>query len=233
MYIPTSCSSSARCRVALRELFGWRARDYWFPDVRSSGGAIAMFMFVLFPLRLYACPHRLPRTGRWHARSRPLAGSRTVGLLRPGVAPAGTSRNRRRHRAGAHGNTGRLWHRGVFRVQTFTTGIYRAWFSLGDRVAAAQLSAALLSFVVVVLTLEHLSRGRARFNNTSRQQRPHGEHRLPPLTGALATFACFMPLLSVFCCPPACWCTWRSPKAMLISVPASSSLRATASSSPR
>jgi iron(III) transport system permease protein len=33
-----------------------------------------------------------------------------------------------------------------FAVQTFTTGIYRAWFSLGDRVAAAQLSAALLGF---------------------------------------------------------------------------------------
>ena len=27
-----------------------------------------------------------------------------------------------------------------FGVQTFTTGIYRAWFSLGDRIAAAQLS---------------------------------------------------------------------------------------------
>ena len=38
-----------------------------------------------------------------------------------------------------------------FAVPTFTTGIYRAWFSLGDRVAAAQLAAALLGFVVLLL----------------------------------------------------------------------------------
>ena len=38
-----------------------------------------------------------------------------------------------------------------FGVQTFTTGIYRAWFALGDRTAAAQLSMALLAFVVLVL----------------------------------------------------------------------------------
>ena len=31
-----------------------------------------------------------------------------------------------------------------FGVQTFTTGIYHAWFSLGDRTAAAQLALALL-----------------------------------------------------------------------------------------
>ena len=48
-----------------------------------------------------------------------------------------------------------------FGVQTFTTGIYRAWFSLGDRVAAAQLATALLGFVILVLAFERLSRGRA------------------------------------------------------------------------
>ena len=31
----------------LRELFGWRHGDYWFPEVRSVGGAVAMFMFVI------------------------------------------------------------------------------------------------------------------------------------------------------------------------------------------
>mgnify|MGYP003349067563 CR=1 FL=1 len=35
-----------------------------------------------------------------------------------------------------------------FAVQTFTTGIYRAWFSLGDRTAAAQLAMVLLAFVI-------------------------------------------------------------------------------------
>ncbi len=33
----------------LRELFGWGYGDYWFPEVRSVGGAITMFSFVLYP----------------------------------------------------------------------------------------------------------------------------------------------------------------------------------------
>jgi iron(III) transport system permease protein len=88
-----------------------------------------------------------------------------------------------------------------FGVQTFTTGIYRAWFSLGDRTAAAQLSALLLSFVVMVLVVEHLSRGRARFNDTSRQRRPGFGQRLSPLAGWGAFAACFVPLLLGFLMP--------------------------------
>ncbi|MFP6748264.1 MAG: hypothetical protein VCD66_11785 [Alphaproteobacteria bacterium] len=35
---------------ALREAFGWSGkRDYWFPEIRSLGGAIAMMTLVLYP----------------------------------------------------------------------------------------------------------------------------------------------------------------------------------------
>ena len=33
----------------LRESFGWGYGDYWFPEIRSLFGAIAMFSFVLYP----------------------------------------------------------------------------------------------------------------------------------------------------------------------------------------
>ena len=36
-------------QTALREAFGWGARDYWFPEIRSVGGAATMFVFVLYP----------------------------------------------------------------------------------------------------------------------------------------------------------------------------------------
>jgi iron(III) transport system permease protein len=65
-----------------------------------------------------------------------------------------------------------------FAVNTFTTGIYRAWFSLGDRVAAAQLAAMLLSFVLFLLMAERISRGRARYNNTTGRNRPMAGARL-------------------------------------------------------
>jgi iron(III) transport system permease protein len=57
-------------------------------------------------------------------------------------------------------------------VQTFTTGIYRAWFSLGDRIAAAQLAAALLASSSSCWPSSTRSRGRSRFHNTSGRRRP-------------------------------------------------------------
>jgi iron(III) transport system permease protein len=36
-------------QTTLREAFGWKRADYWFPDVRSTGGAVLMFSLVLYP----------------------------------------------------------------------------------------------------------------------------------------------------------------------------------------
>ncbi|MCK5669441.1 MAG: iron ABC transporter permease, partial [Gammaproteobacteria bacterium] len=36
-------------QTSLREFTGWQYRDYWFPEVRSLGGAIAMLSLVLYP----------------------------------------------------------------------------------------------------------------------------------------------------------------------------------------
>ncbi|MBL8447306.1 MAG: iron ABC transporter permease [Zoogloeaceae bacterium] len=186
---------------ALRVAFAWRASDYWFPDVRSVGGAVAMFTFVLYPyvymLARTAFLERAPGIieagrllglGPWAAFARlslPLARPALVAgmalALMETLADYGTV--------------------SYFAVQTFTTGIYRAWFSLGDRQAAAQLSAALLSFVVVVLALERLSRGRARFHDTVRQQ--HGAPRrvLGPWARWGACLVCVVPLTFGFLLP--------------------------------
>ena len=70
-----------------------------------------------------------------------------------------------------------------FGLQTFTTSIYRAWFSLGDRTAASQLAALLLLLVLVLFYVEHRARGRARFFTPTASQRPaprsplHGPRR--------------------------------------------------------
>ena len=187
----------------LRAFFGWRAGDYWFPDVRTVGGAVTMFMFVLYPY----C-YILVRTAFLERAAGMLEAGRSLGLgpwgcflhvslplARPAVV-AGTALALMETLA----DFGTVSY---FGVQTFTTGIYRAWFSLGDRIAAAQLAAALLTFVVLVLSLEYASRGRARFHNTSRQQGAPARKRLPLGLGLLASFACFMPLLLGFLLPAA------------------------------
>jgi len=185
----------------LRETFGWQRRDYWFPDVRSTGGAVAMFTFVLYPY-----VYLLARTAFLERASGMLEVGRSLGLsawgsffrislpmARPAVA-AGTALALMETLAD-YGTVA------YFAVPTFTTGIYRAWFSLGDRAAAAQLSAALLGFVILVLLLERMSRGRARFHNTTGRNRPQHGQRLSGMQAAGAVLACALPLVLGFLLP--------------------------------
>ncbi len=58
-----------------------------------------------------------------------------------------------------------------FGVEVFTTGIFKAWLSMGDSVAAAQLSTCLLGFVVVLLALERANRGRAAYHGIAPRKR--------------------------------------------------------------
>ena len=177
----------------LRALTGWQAREYWFPQVRSLPGAIAMFMFTLYPY-----VYLLARTAFLERSEAMLEAARTLGhgtwsalfrvslpMARPALA-AGTALALMETLA----DFGTVDYFGVL---TFTTGIYRAWFSMGDRVAAAQLSASLLGFVLLVLMLERLTRGRARFYNTSQRDKAHAARPLTGWRGALAFTACALP----------------------------------------
>ena len=185
----------------LRDFFGWRHGDYWFPDVRSVGGAIAMFVFVLYPY-----VYLLARTAFIERAGGMLEAARTLGLgpwrsflrvslplARPAVVAGATLALM--ETLADYGTVS------YFGVQTFTTGIYRAWFSLGDRVAAAQLAASLLGFVIVLLLLEQASRGRARFHNTTGRSRPHPERVLKGVHAVVAVLVCSVPLSAGFLVP--------------------------------
>ena len=186
---------------ALRRAFGWSRADYWFPDVRSLGGAAAMFTLVLYPyVYLLARTAFLERAGGMIEVGRSLGLSPwrsfvrlSLPLARPAIV-AGVALALMETLAD-YGTVS------YFGVQTFTTGIYRAWFSLGDRVAAAQLSLALLAFVVAVLTLERASRGRSRYADASLRGRNVPRLRLAGWRAALAVAACALPLLLGFVLP--------------------------------
>ncbi len=185
----------------LREAFGWQKGDYWFPDVRSTGGATAMFACVFYPY-----VYLLARAAFIEGASGMLEAGRTLGLsargsflritlplARPAVV-AGTALALMETLA----DFGTVAY---FGVPTFTTGIYRAWFSLGNHAAAAQLSVALLGFVMAVLLLERASRGRARYHDTTGRRRPAPGRRLPDLAAAAAMLACALPLFLGFLLP--------------------------------
>ena len=89
-----------------------------------------------------------------------------------------------------------------FGVQTFTTGIFRAWFSLGDHVAAAQLSAILLGFVFLVLLHRARQRGAARFHTTSHRKRLRNVYRLRGCArGCCGARSVLLPLVFGFLLP--------------------------------
>ncbi len=59
-----------------------------------------------------------------------------------------------------------------FGVNTFTTGIFRAWFSMGDATTAIYLAAILMLFVLVLLYLESLQRGNRKYSQANSMSKP-------------------------------------------------------------
>jgi len=184
---------------ALRGLTGWQAREYWFPEVRSLPGAAVMLSFALYPyvyLVARTAFHDLSRSAIEAGR---LAGYGALGafarvavpLARPAIA-AGTALALMETLA----DFGTVSY---FAVEVFTTGIFKAWLSMGDSVAAAQLSSCLLGFVVLLLALERANRGRAAYYGPApRRARPHQLHGGRAL---IAFVACAAPVVFGFALP--------------------------------
>lgn len=154
----------------LRDLTGWGPRDYWFPEIRSLGGAAMMLILVLYPyVYLLARAAFLGQSATTFLAARSLGKSPlraflsvSLPLARPAIA-AGVLLSMMETIA----DFGTVSY---FGVQTFATGIYNSWFSMADRGAAAQLSLGLLTFALLLAMLERSNRGRARFSNGKRQE---------------------------------------------------------------
>jgi len=187
----------------LRAGFGWSHGDYWFPDVRSLGGAATMFVAVLYPY-----VYLLARTAFLERPASLVEAARTLGedprgafwrvevpLARPAIA--GGVALALMETLADYGTVA------YFAVDTFTTGIYRAWFALGDRVAAAQLSTLLLLLVVGAVIIERRSRCAQRFAGGARQRnlQPPLRPRLAGARGWLASAICAAPVVVGFALP--------------------------------
>lgn len=194
---------SGPVQTMLRDAFEWGPRDYWFPQIRSVGGAGVMLIAVLYPyvyllaraafIEQSVCALEVSRTlgcGAWTSFSRvalplarpALAGGVTLALMET-MADYGTV--------------------AFFEVPTFTTGIVRAWFSLGDPVAAGQLASVLLGFVFLVLMLERISRGKSRYHHTSSRYNKLPSYPLKGWRGWGAATVCVVPLTVGFLLPGA------------------------------
>lgn len=178
----------------LRDVMDWGPRDYWFPEIRSLGGAAAMLTFVLYPyVYLLARAAFSAQSGSTFLAARVLGKSPlqaclsvSLPLARPAIA------------AGALlvametiADFGTVAH---FGVQTFSVGIYTSWFSMADRAAAAQLSLGLLAFALLLALSERYSRGRASYAE-GRRAAPLERIQLSKSGSVAAFIACALPVL--------------------------------------
>ncbi len=177
-----------------------------FPEVRNAPGAALVFVFTLYPY-----VYLLARAALGERASHLMEAARLLGaplrtrlltvaipLARPAVA-AGT----------ALALMETLADFGVasyFGIQTFSTGIYKAWLAMDNRVAAAQLATTLLALVAVLLALEHRAQRRMRFAAARGARAGSQEAQAVRLRGghaAAAALCCAAPVLLGFVLPVA------------------------------
>ena len=185
----------------LRESFGWQYGDYWFPEIRSLGGAIAMFSFVLYPyVYLLTRATLIIQSANVIDAARSLGASALerftsiiIPLARPAIA-AGITLALMETLA----DYGTVQY---FGVDTFTTGIFRTWFGFGEPETAAQLSSILMLFVLLLFVLERYMRKRIRYHNPNTAAKKTSAIQLHGRHAVLAVIACIIPPLLGFIVP--------------------------------
>ncbi|MBT3979653.1 MAG: iron ABC transporter permease [Rhodospirillaceae bacterium] len=189
-------------QAALRELFGWSGKqEYWFPEIRSLGGAIAMMTLVLYPyVYLLARASFLEQSVGVFEASRSLGRgpwrsffSVALPLARPGIV-IGLSLVLME----TLNDFGTV---DFFAVNTFSLGIFDVWMNMNNVSGAAQLATVMLLFVAFLVFSERYARRRQRFHNTSSKFQALPGFQLVGGRGLAATIACLAPVLLGFVLP--------------------------------
>src|SRR5690606_27892831 len=148
---------------ALREWFGWQsAPAYWYPEIRSQWRANLMLGLVHYPyVHLLASAAFLEQSPSLLAVSRRLGHPaqspsfrEALPIDRPAVA-VGLSLVLME----ALNDFGTVYD---FAVQTLTAGLFDTWMNLGNLGGASQIAMIMLTFVVILVTLERYSRRRQK-----------------------------------------------------------------------
>ena len=183
----------------LRMIFGWaRPSDYWFPEIRSLGGAILVMASVLYPyiymvtrIAFRLTPASLFEIALVHRKSqfwdvglplaRPAIAAGLALVLMEVVSDFGTVE--------------------YFAVETLTLGIFNVWLGMNNIVAAAQISLVGFVFILSLLGLELYARSRQRFSSTTSKTNKLQPLKLRGCGQALCVAICCLPLVFGFIIP--------------------------------
>ena len=189
-------------QTGLRDLFGWQnSRDYWFPEIRSRGSAILVLSASLFPyVYIMARAAFREQSGSGEEVARSLGAGAFARFFRIGLPMA---------RPAIAAGTAIVMMETVndfgtvdyFSVQTLTTGIFSVWLESNNAGGAAQIACTVLMLVILLVTLEKVSRRKSRFFALSRSHKSPIKARLDGWQNAAAFLACVLPFLIGFVLP--------------------------------
>lgn len=184
----------------LRSTFNLSFGEYWFPEIRSMGGAIFVMSFVLYPyVYLLARASFIDQSQHLKDAAQLFGFSRrsvffkvSLPIARPAII-AGVSLALMETLA----DYGAVSY---FGISTFTTGIFRTWYGLDSVQGAAQLALVLLMFIIILLALEKHSRKRSSYHDKNRGKNIEAR-KLSGIKQLLAIALACLPLLLGFIIP--------------------------------
>ena len=157
-------------QTALRAAFGWKsAADYWFPSVRSLGGAILLMGLVLYPYVYLAARAMFQTQAAQFAEAARVLGARpfrlaiqiSLPLARPAVAVGvALALLETLNDIGLSEYLG---------VQTLTLSIFTTWLNRNSLPGAAQIACVMLVFVAALIVLERYGRRGRTFTAMTQQ----------------------------------------------------------------
>ena len=187
---------------ALRGVFGWTSpRDYWFPEIRSLGGAMVVLSLVLYPyVYLLARAAFIEQSFALFETSRALGRGPVasffavaVPLARPAIA-VGVA-------LALMETLNEFGTIDFFAVPTLTAGIFDVWLNMDSTSGAAQLASVLVAFTLVLVVIERASRRSRRYYGTTTRVQALPDYPLTPVRGAAAFVWCAMPVALGFVLP--------------------------------
>jgi iron(III) transport system permease protein len=187
-----------------RALFGFQtSRDYWFPDIRSMGGAVLVLSAVLYPYVYLACRSMFLMQGRAAADVARTLGAGPfkvfwriqVPMARPAIMIGLTLVMME-----TMNDIGAVEFLGV---NTLTFSVYSTWLNRGSLAGAAQIATVMFLVIALLVFLERAARSSQRFssNKTTSVVNDMVRPRLKGMRAAAALALCALPVIPGFVVP--------------------------------
>ncbi|MGD9307867.1 MAG: iron ABC transporter permease [Desulfosarcina sp.] len=183
---------SGPVQTFLREQLGLSST--WFPGIRSAGGVIIVMSLALFPYVYLLARNAFQTQGKSILEVSQALGHNPVKAFFKAALPMARPWIASGLMLVLMETLADFGAVSIFNYDTFTTGIYKAWFGFFSVSAAAQLSSVLLVFVFLIIIVEQRMRSKMQFHQVGRLSL--AENRLS-LKGWKKWAAC-VSLMSIF-----------------------------------